>query len=86
MLALAIRSETSPLSCETSSEDKLDHAPMNVIARRAFERSDVKAGWTAHGPGRRRHHVFAARTGWSTKRAHDVVPYIRREHHALSHR
>ena len=31
-------------------------------------------------------HAFALRTWWSVKRAHDAVPYIRREHKTLSHR
>jgi hypothetical protein len=57
--------------------DKIDHALVNVIASGAFECSDVKAGRAGRDPCQ---HHFALRTWWSVKRAHDAVPYIRREH------
>ena len=63
----------------------LTHALMNVIASRAFERSDVKAGRAGRDPCQHRHRL-ALRTWWSVERAQDAVPYIRREHKALSHR
>jgi len=58
---------------------------MNLIASGAFECSDAKAGrpWRDPCPQRFR---FALRTWWLVKHAHDAVPYIRREHDALSHR
>ena len=58
---------------------------MNMIASGAFECSDVKAGWARCNPCQHSYR-FACRTWWSAKRAHDVVPYIRREHNTLSHR
>ena len=63
--------------------NKLDHALMNVIASWAFEGSDVKAGRAKRDPCQHRFR-FALRTWWSVKCAHDAVPYIRREHKALS--
>src|SRR5271166_5604589 len=52
---------------------------MNVLASGAFKCSDVKAGRARRDPRQHRYR-FAFRTWWSVKRAHDVVPYIRREH------
>ena len=65
--------------------DKLDHSLMNVFTSGALECSDVKAGRAGGDPCQHRHR-FALRACWSVKRAHDVVPYIRREHKTLSHR
>jgi hypothetical protein len=65
--------------------DKLDHSLMNVFTSGALECLDVKAG-RAGGVPRQHRHRFALRACWSVKRAHDVVPYIRREHKTLNHR
>jgi hypothetical protein len=59
--------------------DKLDHPLMNVYTSGAFECSDVKAERARRDPCQHRSR-FAFRTWWSVKRAHDAVPYIRREH------
>ena len=78
---------TEPARCfrRLHGIDKINHALMNLIACRAFECSNVKAGCGTRDP--RQHRCsFALRAGWSAKRAHDVVPHIRREHNTLSHR
>ena len=65
--------------------DKLDHSLMNVFTSWTLECSDVKAGRAGGDPCQHRHR-FALRACWSVKHAHDVVPYIRREHRTISHR
>ena len=65
--------------------DKLDHSLMNAFASRALECSDVKAGRARRDPCQHRY-GFALRAWWFVKRAHDVVPYIKREHYTPRHR
>jgi len=65
--------------------DKLHHSLMNVFTSGARECSDVKVGRAGGDPCQHRYR-FALRACWSVKRAHDVVPYIRRERKTLSHR